>query len=331
MGQPFKDIFDFAERVDLGKINKGKLEALVLSGAFDEFGYTRSSMMNAVQDIINYKGELKKYTSKMETYNKKILACTERLQEIEKDPANKKLKPLKQPTAPEMPVKPSAVDMPEMSNLERLRYEKELTGFYISGHPLDNYEKVIKRTGFTIGKLKDPMEGQPDHAELIGVVGEIETKETRNKQKMALTILEDKTGTIKLTMFSSIWNKVGHLLQSGSVVKVTGKVEYIDAEEDMIPSAIKVSMLEILPDVQEQVVKPIDLVIPLDLEGENPEKMDEILEKYKGRVHRVNVSYQTQDGSLLVLIPSGGQPLMIDNRIDDFKNEVYKFLNERSR
>src|SRR5690606_26479130 len=70
----FESMFDFAERVDLGKINKKKLEALALAGAFDTFGFTRSSLLNGIESIINYKGELKKHASKTETFNKKMIA-----------------------------------------------------------------------------------------------------------------------------------------------------------------------------------------------------------------------------------------------------------------
>lgn len=238
----FKDFFEFCERVDLGIVNKRKLESLVLSGCFDFTHHNRSTLLQAVDSVLAYKDEHKKFQSKFATYEKKMQACADRLLEIEQgktNPKGKALKPLSQPEMPVRPTKPVYNECQEMHLTDILNYEKSLTGQFISGHPLDN---VKKKATFTIANIKDN-NLRPDYVDFIAIISEIQLKETKNKKRMAFLKLEDLTGTIDGTIFPGNYAKNLDTIIKNIPLLFTAKVDYIDSETEegeiiLIPSLV---------------------------------------------------------------------------------------------
>ncbi len=312
----YVDVFDFARRVDLGKINRRKLEALALAGAFDGFGLTRSSLLNAIESILEYKEEVKKYSSKDQTYKKKALAFLEREAEIL---AGAKKKSFKAPEAPDEPEKPRALDLSEMPTAELLRNERELTGFYMSGHPLDAHQKLTERFESTVARLKWE---QPEKVELLGVIHSIEERETKAKKMMGIARLEDRTGTIAVTIFPAVWAKLKHIAKNDTVVLMYGSVEYIEAEDALIPTLFAKS-IDVLPEAREEVSRPINLVVPL--KQHMIEKVKETLDLYKGDSIKVNLSFQSEDGTIV----KSDTTYTISNQDTSFKNAVYKIIQQK--
>lgn len=201
----YNDLIDFANRIDLGEINKRKLEALILSGCFDFASNNRNALMQGSELIYKYKEDKKRYLNKLETYKKHILQYQEREKALEiwnalskeERKGNKKPGKIKEPTCPEEPKIPIIPDnIIPLSAEELLVHEKELLGFYISGHPLDNIVWPMQKT-VTIQDIKS----QGKHKQRVRLIAipslikEITTKQ--KKQKMAYMVLEDKTGTIE--------------------------------------------------------------------------------------------------------------------------------------
>jgi DNA polymerase-3 subunit alpha len=326
---PYKDIFDFAERIDLGQINKRKLESLVLSGAFDFTGKTRATLIAAVDSILDHKAEMKKYESKMNTYRKKLTAYDERLEAIDRGELSSKgkpLKPLKQPEAPVEPDAPSYIDLPEMNSQRLMLHEKELTGFFISGHPLQSFAARIARSNSTIQYLK---EERPDYIEMVCLISELSVRETRAKKRMAYGRLEDLTGTSEMIIFPNVYNRNKDNLMENVPVLIRAKVEYTEAD---VTEADEWSITDaIIPRMIVQSVKilqkPIDedkeMMLVLPLMASKIEQVKQIIDKYAGNHAKVSIRLSAADGSILTNQRTFG----INDNVRSFRTEVYKVIN----
>jgi len=246
----FKDIIDFARRSDLSKLNRKKLESLVLAGAFDSPGVTRSSLMAAVEEVIHYRTEQDKYNSKLETYQKRSAAYQVRQEEIAKyntlDPKDrksiKKPAPVKLPVAPIKPNLPYIPSLPEMSLWTKLNWEKELLGYYVTGHPLDLIKENINET---VSLIKE--EGQSrQHVKIIAipsVIKEITTKKT--KKKMAYVTLEDRTGTIEATVLPKHYESFSKLIDVNTPAFYEGEIELTENDAGRLVKLIISSIREL--------------------------------------------------------------------------------------
>jgi len=237
---PFTSPKDFIDRVNTSKINKKKLDSLILSGAFDEFGYTRSSLLLYVDDVLQYKKDLKSYEAKLETYLAKSKEYEERLKEIEvwenltltvkknlrlqgkKKPGKKKA-----PVCPEILLEPEIRKNVELSDDEILRQEKELLGYFVTGHPLDG---IAVDTTWTVEDIIDAVNvGELENKssiKLIAVPSVLKEHTTKQKkQKMAYMQLEDKTGSIAGVIYSAGYNKYKHVLDPNTPIVINASLE----------------------------------------------------------------------------------------------------------
>lgn len=228
---PFRDFFDFADRIDLSAVNKKKLESLVSAGAFDFTHHNRATLLLATDQVIDYKNEWKKYLSKIETFEKKQLAFDQREEDIKTgklSDKNKQLKPLKALERPLAPVKPECIVIEEMPLQEILKQEKELTGSFISGHPLDH---VKRKNAHTILSLREDIE-RPEYISLIAILSDIQLKETKDKKRMAFLKFEDLTGTIEGAIFPGNYDKYSDNLIKNVPLLLGAKVDYVDIETE---------------------------------------------------------------------------------------------------
>lgn len=267
---PFVNILDFASRVDLSKVNRRKLESLVLSGAFDTVGgHNRSSMMHAIDNILNHKDEKKRYEKKLETFNNRKVKYEQRLKDIQawEELSKEDRKGVKKPgrmKAPEPPEEPSEAEVPDkidMSIQDILVKEKELLGFYISGHPLDN---VTEYSPFTIDRIKD--EGKANQkVQLIAIpsyVKEFTTKKA--KQKMGDVVLEDKTGTIQAAVFAKTWAKSKAIIDPFMPARYAATIDVTEADEKKVVK-LKVLSVQVLASVKEYQNRAINIAVPMHL------------------------------------------------------------------
>jgi len=285
---PYESIVSFAGRIDLGQINKRKLESLVLAGAFDSTGdHSRSSLMAVTQDIYEYKQEHKKYVSKTDTFNKRTVKYDQRLLEIEQ---GSKKKPLKVPVEPEPPTLPSIEPQPEMPIEEVLAYEKELMGYYISGHPLDNIKEIAP---YKIEEIKE--EGRDkDTATLIGIpsaIKEITTK--KRKQKMAYMVLEDKSGTIEAVILPKPYSMYKHLLSDKHPARFRIQIDVLEGDEAKIVKA-KIKSIQMLESVRESLTSELELVVPMKIATSAASTISSL----RGNQFRVNLSVSSKEDNV---------------------------------
>ncbi len=213
---PFKDIIDFCRRIDKSKVNKKVIEGLIQCGAFDFSGISRARLFNGLDDI------LRSYNSNNNnSYQLSIFGD----QEINAHIMD----------ASELP------EAEEWDEKEKLKREKEAMGFYITGHPLEEYRLEIKR--FCSCQIQDLYElKDKSNIKIAGVVGGIKTKRTKKGDKMANIILEDMTGSIEVVVFPDLFNRVFGILKSDDPIMVKGMVE--SNESSMKVIAQDITLLE---------------------------------------------------------------------------------------
>ena len=211
-GGPFKSLEDFLQRMGEGELNKRAVENFIKCGALDCFGRNRSELLAV-------------YESMMDTVSstrKKNLEGQMGLFAMLDDDA-----------AVEIPIP----KLPELSKAELMAYEKETTGIYISGHPMDDYRTLLKNTHVVpIGDLMDEESKFQDDqiVSVAGIVQGAKMKTTRNNSMMAYVTVEDDTAAIEMLAFSNVLSQYGGYLRENSPVVITGRLSIRDDKEPQI-------------------------------------------------------------------------------------------------
>ena len=179
---PFKDIFDFVERVNLRMVNKKTLESLALAGAFDSFPdyhrkqyiFSQNGTSSLIEDAIRYGNQIRQEKST----NQQSLFVGE-------------------PSA-SYNVKPKIAVCEPYGALEKLKIEKEIVGFYISGHPLDEFKAEMKY--FCNSHAQNVLALKNKNVFLAGILTACTIKQRKNGRPFALFTLEDYEGTLNLAL-----------------------------------------------------------------------------------------------------------------------------------
>lgn len=264
-GGNFKDITDFSGRVDLSKFNRAKMSSLILAGAFDWTGHNRASLSQLAEDIYTRKELLKSYESKLITYNKKINKFYDRetalglWEGLDKEDRQLLIKNgRKRPSKLKMPVKPTEPAIPEvrekieLPQIDLLSKEKELIGYYVSGHPLD---LVSIKSPNSIEKILERAQNNQRIVVLAipSVINEITTK---TKKKMAYVVLEDKTATIQSVALPRVYSLTSKNINTSTPALYTATVEILEKEVD--GDLIRITKLKI------EDVEPIQIKVPVE-------------------------------------------------------------------
>ena len=213
-GGPFRSLEDFLRRMGEGDLNKRVVENLIKCGAMDCFGLHRSQLlamyetaMDAVADSRkrNVEGQMGLFGMLEEEGNTEVSVPVPKLQ--------------------------------EMSRGELMAMEKETTGLYLSGHPMDDYRAYLKNTRvMTVASLMNE-ERQVDDGAIVsvaGIVQKVKMKTTRNNSVMAYVTLEDDTGSMEMLAFSNTLTQCGSNLQEGKAVVVVGRLSIRDEKDPQI-------------------------------------------------------------------------------------------------
>lgn len=123
----------------------------------------------------------------------------------------------------------SAKPCEELSKRELLRMEKEVTGLYLSGHPMKNYEKYVKRSKTTqIAEIANGGFSDGDRVTVVALLSSLKVKTTKGNTQIAGVVLEDMTGTIEAIAFGKIFLQYRPLFAEDSIVKITGRISERD-------------------------------------------------------------------------------------------------------
>ena len=212
-GGPFKSLEDFLERMGEGELNKRAVENFIKCGAMDCFGNHRSELLAVYENMMDSIASSRKKNLEGQLG---LFAMLD-----EEDVSGK------------IPIP----HMPELSKADLMAMEKETTGIYITGHPMDDYRAYLKNTHvMPIGTLMDP-ESKLRDDEIVSVAGIVQsekTKTTRNNSVMAYITMEDDTASVEMLAFSSVLGQFGNYLKENSAVVITGRLSLRDDKDPQI-------------------------------------------------------------------------------------------------
>lgn len=222
----FKSVEDFAKRVSTAKFTKKGWESLIKSGGFDSLG-ERSDLLFNLDTIQAFAGKLQKEALSGQTDLFGDLGDSAHMQ-------------------PTVSLQTSPV---KHSDRERLSWERELMGLYISAHPLDNYDAYFEEQTVPLSQVTPEYDGKQVIAG--GIITTIRTIVTKNGAKMAFVGIEDKTGEGEIIVFPGLYEKYGSNLAQDAVLRVTGKINAQDRDGNMSSEAkIIADEIEFITDQQ---------------------------------------------------------------------------------
>ena len=212
-GGSFRSLEDFLQRMGEGELNKRAVENFIKCGAMDCFGHHRSELLAVYDQMMDAVASTRKKNLDGQMGLFSMLEDSD-----------------------------AAVSIPiprkeELSRAELMAMEKETTGIYISGHPMDDYRPYLKNTHvIPIGDLMDEESKYQDEqiVSVAGVVQSVKMKTTRNNSMMAYVTVEDDTAAIEMLAFSNVLSQYGGYLKENNAVVVTGKLSIRDEKEPQI-------------------------------------------------------------------------------------------------
>ena len=219
-GGPFRSFQDFCERMYDKDLNRRALENLIRCGAFDTMGARRSQLVSVFGSVLdNIAATRKKNLEGQFDLFGTLSAEEDKVPEV------------------------ALPDLPEYSRTELMAMEKETTGLYLTGHPMDEYRDLAKKArAVSIGSILTDFsreEGPETYRDeqrvrLAGVVTASKTKTTRNNSLMAYVTLEDDTGFMELLVFARTLGESGNYLAEGTPILVEGRISVRDEKSPQL-------------------------------------------------------------------------------------------------
>lgn len=241
---PYRDIFDFVERVNLSNCNKKTLESLALSGAFDGFGIQREQIYAENNKGEQFLDTLVRYGNK---YQADKLSAVNTLFGADEFVAIAK---------PEIPT------CERWSDLERLNKEKELVGIYLSAHPLDEYRMILQyvcNTGMVELADRDVLQGR--EILLGGIVTGFREGTTKNGKPYGILKLEDFTGSGEIALFGQDYIDYGRYGKIGMYLLITARVE--PSRWDPKKLDFRIGSIRLLQDEKDKLIEHIHITVPI--------------------------------------------------------------------
>ena len=298
---PFKGLFDFCSRVDLRRVNRKVIESLIKAGAFDFAKVPRKSLFDSIDRALESGQSAQR----------------------DRQSGQKSLFGMLAPKTGKAPAGEDYVASEEWPEKERLRFEKETIGFYISGHPLDQFSREMKRLT-PCARVQGMKEKQ--RVSVGGIIAGLREKPTQSGKKMAWGTLEDLTGTVDLVFFpgkesgrvqgaDGRWKKSDgpipgygeweSLLKGDDPLLIRGSIQ-MGRDEENPKAEIIVDSVESLAAVRSKRARELEIsVADGEVDVGRLEKLKSILESHPGRLGVVmNVSVTGQGNVSLSLSDS---------------------------
>jgi len=199
---PYSGLEDFCNRIDSRKVNRRVIESLIKAGAFDSFGAKRSQLF-AILDLAMEQAQ----SAQRDRLSGQIsLFAAMPKAEAEKGKAL------------ELP------DLAEWNEKERLAFEKETVGFYLTGHPLDNFHQEIMAVADSdLSGLAEWSDNQP--VRVGGLIRDYKDHRSKKGERMAFATLEDRAGSVEVVIFPEAFARCGHLLTGDEPLIILGTVK----------------------------------------------------------------------------------------------------------
>jgi DNA polymerase-3 subunit alpha len=244
---PFRSIFDFSKRVNLRAVNKRAMEALAYAGAFDGFEGVHRAQYFHRQDTDDT------------IFLEKVIRHASLFQDKQQSSQHSLF-------GEDMPIELPDPKIPECqpwSKHQQLKYEREVTGFYISGHPLDEYKAEIDAfCNVTFQELNSGLTKYQNKAiSFAGMINAVEFRTAKTGSQYANFELEDFSDTYRLSLFTDDFLRFRHLLVEGTYLLIFGRVEANRRNNRM---EVRVKNVVLLGEALERFCKSVSLFIDLE-------------------------------------------------------------------
>ena len=310
---PYKDIYDFAERVDLSNVNRKAFESLAYSGGFDSFGLQREQYF-----AVTAKGDL--FLDTIVRYGQ--------LFQAEKAQQQNSLFGGMDAVDVVHPIAPKAEKWPV---IEKLNKERELVGIYLSAHPLDEYSVVLNNMCNTrcsmIGRNANMTElAKADEVTFGGIVTSVNERFSQKTGKpFGFVTIEDFEGTGELALFGDDWARWNNLLKMNYTVYITAKCQpRYRNNPDMLE--LKVQKIEQLYDVKQNRLERFTISMDATaLDDAFVSELATVIEEHIGNT-QLYIQLRTPDNTVLMLRSKNGG-VNVDRTLIDFisSNEKMEF------
>lgn len=310
---PYKDIYDFAERVDLSNVNRKAFESLAYSGGFDSFGLQREQYF-----AVTGKGDL--FLDTIVRYGQ--LFQTEKAQQQNSLFGGMDAVDVVHPIAPKAEKWPV---------IEKLNKERELVGIYLSAHPLDEYSVVLNNMCNTrcsmIGRNANMTElAKADEVTFGGIVTSVNERFSQKTGKpFGFVTIEDFEGTGELALFGDDWARWNNLLKMNYTVYITAKCQpRYRNNPDMLE--LKVQKIEQLYDVKQNRLERFTISMDATaLDDAFVSELATVIEEHIGNT-QLYIQLRTPDNTVLMLRSKNGG-VNVDRTLIDFisSNEKMEF------
>jgi DNA polymerase-3 subunit alpha len=254
-GGPFTDFYDFCDRVDPAVLNKRTIESLVKAGGFDSLGHPRLGLVQVFETIVDTvidrrrneaEGQFDLFSAAGDSQVEAVVGHRVEIPDV------------------------------EFAKSQRLLFEKEMLGLYISDHPLMGAERSLRRhVDATLGELREGREGE---LRIVGgIVTTYGTRWTRRGELMGSFVLEDLTGVLEVMVFPRTMTEYGHVLENDAIVVVKGRLDLRDDSPKLVA-------MEILrPEIAIDGGPPVRIKVKLyALTDEKAARLKEILAEHPG-------------------------------------------------
>ncbi len=300
---PYKDIYDFAQRVNFSAVNRKAFESLALSGGFDSFGIRREDYFAK-----NQKGE---------TFIEMLCRYGQLYQQEKAEMQNSLFGmfgegvEIAQPQPPKNDIR--------WSDIERLNKERELVGIYLSAHPLDEYKIILDNLCNTkcveladIAKLSDR-----EDVILGGIVTAQKTGFTKTGKPYGVVTIEDFEGSGEIFMMGEEWGQRAGMFSVGASVYVTGKVKSRYQYNDNGPKDLKIGGVEFLQTIKERAIDRITIQLLTDkVDDTVVNDLTEIINENPGKT---KLFFQLRDSNKHhVLLRSRREGIDVKNQLIDY-------------
>ncbi|WP_223956392.1 DNA polymerase III subunit alpha [Aeromonas caviae] len=289
---PFRDLFDFCNRVDIKKLNKRVMEKLILSGAMDRLGPHRAALMATLEEAMRAAEQHAKAQAVGQVDMFGVL--TEEIDDVKKAFAN----------------------VPHWPDKVWLEGERETLGLYLTGHPINQYSSELRR--YTSGRLCDLHPTSRDTVTTAaGLVIAARSMVTKRGNKMGIFTLDDRSGRLDVTLFSEALEKYEELMQKDRILVVSGQVSFDD-----FSGGLKMSARELLDinDARERFARAIRISLDEQRIDERffP-RLCEILEPARAGVCPVQVNYRRPGSRVRLTLATEWRVTPTDQLIDDLR------------
>ncbi|MES2278333.1 MAG: DNA polymerase III subunit alpha [Bacteroidota bacterium] len=309
---PYKSVYDFAQRSNVRAVNKKSYENLVYGGAFDEYGIkraqffakTENGLLTGIERLVKYAND---YQNTQNSTQESLFGGG---------------------MASYIP-EPPMPETEEWPLIEKLKYEKDVIGIYLTGHPLDNYKLELNK--YCNGKVSDlklmqkarSAEGGEDimnaFAELRkkgeicigGLMANVQHKTTKTGKPFGTFVLEDYNDSYEFALFGDDYIKFRNLLGEGFFVHIRGNIEEKFRQKDNWD--LRISTISLLSEMRDRLTKSITVVLDLNTLD------NELLDKLQKMVNTNNEKYPNKSCTLKFLVKDRDDALLVDMSSKTFK------------